>query len=515
MLDCHGSTRLTRRAAISMKFISLLLVINFFFDMGAWGLLFNALFSGGKGVFVFGLHTIFALFAATLISATIFIYEQAFMTADLDQPFSSTEIKNTRYRLRMPRGLRIFQRVVSKLVAPVILRFVVIIGAALITTQPVELMFFKGPIERRMHEESVRLESVVRHREYQDAKKKYHMEGMFSDVIKDKEAAIAERLNAERVVDALKSQRASAVSARDRAASQADYARRKIGAVPEEERDRWRRAYSAALQRKADQDQKVKDLESQIDDKQGVVAAKKESEQNAANQIKEQKDEAENEARLLNNWVADVRKTKPGMPPLSREGIGGQKWVFQDQSYDFFQQLRVLSDLRNARPARWPEGTTYQDRGLLVENSKREEKNAANGANGANTSDATAALIQEEIKKAEDEERLNAKIDEQFYTQAYWAIFGIAFVIPLLLLAFKLLQPQDLSDYYSNEAQRMYGNYDAILFAPPGEAAISQAAQYSPRFSPPEDAADLRVAPEDRRRQQEIRPQDYASEPLS
>ena len=81
-LDSYSTNLLTRRAVFSMQAIAVLLAVNFFFDLGAWWLLFNAVFSGGQGVFELGAHSLAALFASLLISIVIFIYEQQFMTTD-------------------------------------------------------------------------------------------------------------------------------------------------------------------------------------------------------------------------------------------------------------------------------------------------------------------------------------------------------------------------------------------------------------------------------------------------
>src|SRR5262245_6010518 len=82
-LDCYGPRLLRRRAVIAMKAFAVLLTVNFFFDLGAWGLLFNAIFGGGSGIFNLGLHSLPALIASLLISLAVVIYEQQFMTSDI------------------------------------------------------------------------------------------------------------------------------------------------------------------------------------------------------------------------------------------------------------------------------------------------------------------------------------------------------------------------------------------------------------------------------------------------
>src|SRR5262249_30648442 len=56
----------------------------------------------------------------------------------------------------------------------------------------------------------------------------------------------------------------------------------------------------------------------------------------------------------------------------------------------------------------------------------------------------------------------------------YWAIFGVAVIIPLLSLLFKLIMPSHLAYYYSSEWQAQQGNPWAMAM----EAGIASMKDY-------------------------------------
>jgi hypothetical protein len=399
-LDSYGSTLLDKSVAISMKAIAVLLIANFVFDLGAWWLLCNSIFSGGQGVFELGMHSIIALIVSLIVSIVIFIYERAFMTADI-----STQK--------------------SRFALPVLMRIAVILVAAAITTQPVELMFFKGPIEQRVHDESIRLEAITKLKDWQVAEKKTHLEGVSNYYTENQKKAEETNLREGKKLKDLKSELRSAEYSLTRAQNWLSGVRSRLSraekADDEEAKAYLSRQVTLAQDAVSSAIVKVDSVKQQISDQEIIVSSSEKDKEKAGDEVKQQVEKAVKESARVRDWIAVVRKSNRGQTVTE----SGGDWRFHDQIYDFFQQLRVLSDLRNARPARWPEA------------GKEDREALANTFNFKTPADEAA----------------EARIDATFYAYSYWAVIGIAFVIPILLLAFKLLQPQELRDYYSKRQQ--------------------------------------------------------------
>jgi len=396
-LDSYETSLLTRRAANTMKAFAVLLVVNFVFDLAAWWLLFNAVFSGGRGIFDLGWHSVVALIFSLLISSAIFIYEQQFMTAD---------ISNRKSRFAMP----------------IVLRVGVIVAAAFITTQPVELMLFRGPNERRVHEESIRLEAITRLKDSQDAQKKQTRKGVPPILLEDQKEAQDKKQQEEQKLRDLKNELQSAEQRLASAQGWLRSVRTQYNNAPTDKpeiKESLRLRIASAEAAVAAGNEKVSFLNQNIRDQQSSVDSSKRDLEAANIKVNDHVKSGVNEEGRVRNWIAQVRQSKRGVP------VKDDGWKFQDQTYDFFDQLRVLREMTEGRPTRWPEAS-QEDIDDLAKNFNF---------------------------MAPAEEVAEAQRDAKFYSYAYWAVFGIAFVIPALLLAFKLLQPQELRDYYSREKQ--------------------------------------------------------------
>ncbi len=417
LLDVNGNSLLTRRAAMEMKLIAVMLTINFLFDLAVWTLLWNMVFYAGK--LTIGFFTLIALFCGFLFAAIIFVYERQFMTADT-------------YR----RLLKVWW--------PVSIRLGVIAMAAVITTQPFEVMVFSGPIQRRVHDESVRVEAHSRLRALEEAQAKskgaigqkgtadyQNLEDTQSkrDQVHEqtnqfKAAAQAARADAQRAEAAIRSAQASAARARTEA--QAIAANRRLAAA----RSRYEQAQVAAN----DADAKAKISEE--DEKHWAEQADK-----ARTVIGSKEGLAEKDVKRLRDWITQIRNALPGQ--LVVENIAeSPKWQFQDQDYDFFQRLGVINDLYYGRPPRW----------LDINAEDRLKLSQSYSLSDADESD---PLVME-----------RRAADAHTFVWSYWAVIGIAAVIPLLLLALKGLLPIDLKLYYSLEAQQNAGHYESLRFRP-------------------------------------------------
>jgi hypothetical protein len=415
LLDVNGTSLLTRRAAMELKLIAVMLTINFFFDLAVWTLLWNMIFYAGK--LTVGPFTLASLFCGFLFAAIIFIYERQFMTAD------------TYHRWR-------------KVWWPVSIRLAVIAMAAAITTQPFEVMVFSGPIQRRVHDESVRVEAHSRLRALEEAQAKTKgsigQKGTADyqnlEDTQNKRDEVHERTNqlkaaAQAARSALQRAEASVRSAqvamsRARTAEQAAAAGRRLGAA----RSRYEQAQVAVNE--ADARAKV----SEDDEQHWTDQADK-----ARTVIGGKEGLAELDVKRLRDWITQIRNAKAG-ELVVENNTEPTKWQFRDQDYDFFQRLGVINDLYYGRPPRW----------LDINTEDRLKLSQLYTLSDADQSDPLTR------------ERRDA--DAHTFVWSYWAVIGIAAVIPLLLLALKGLLPVDLKLYYSLREQQAAGNYEALRF---------------------------------------------------
>jgi predicted nucleic acid-binding Zn-ribbon protein len=423
-LDVHDTSLLTRRAAIEMGYVALMLTIIFVFDLAAWTLLWNMIFHAGK--MQFGLLTPLAVFCGLIFAAMIFIYERQFMTADT--------YKRWRY-----------------VWWPVTIRLIVIAVAAAITTQPVEVMVFKGPIERRVHEESVRIEALSRLSALEKAQKETQGATGLKDTVAwaDNEDAKNKSEEARQTASALRSQRETEERNLRGAQAALSSARNALARA----RTQGQAAYAnSRIQSASTRIGQIQSNISSIDEKlRGSEDNEKywnEQHNAKSDELKKNEQAAKDDVRRLQNWIAQLRKSAPGEEVV--ENIDKTlKWEFQDQEYDFFQRLGVINDLYFGRPARWPDATA-EDRKKLADEYKLKD-------------------IGSDDKEAE----ARRMADAHTFMWSYWAVVGIAAVIPLLVLALKGLLPKDLKIYYSTEEQKAAGNYESWKFESKGGRLVA------------------------------------------
>lgn len=416
LLNVNGTSLMTTRAAMEIKLIAVMLTINFIFDLVVWTSLWNMVFYTGK--WVLGPRSVLAFFCGFLFAAIIFVYERQFMTADTYRRF-------------------------SKVWAPVSIRIAIIAIAAAITTQPFEVMIFSGPVERRIHEESVRVEALSRLRALEDAVVKTRgdtgLEGTIAaktleeakndlqkardattEFATDAQQARSDQRNAESSIRSAQQQ-----AARARTRGQAIAANRRLVAA----RERFENARSAGdrADAQAAESKKTEGLrEKDVAAAQGVIRGTEEL--------------AEKDVKRLQDWITQIRNAKPGARIVENRQET-PRWEYEDQDYDFFQRLGVINDLYYGRPARW----------LGINPEERVKLSKA------------YSLSEVDLNDALNRERMHA--DAKTFQYSYWAVIGIAAVIPLLLLALKGLLPVDLKRYYSTEAQKAAGNYEALRFS--------------------------------------------------
>jgi hypothetical protein len=334
---------------------------------------------------------------------------------------------------------------------PVLIRLGVIAAAAAITTQPFEVMVFNGPIQRRIHDESVRVQAYSRLRDLEDAQakskgavgqkgtadyknledteeRKTEVHDQLTQFRTDAQTARAEMQSAE---GAIRSALSAAARANTRA--QAASANRRLMAARSRLEQAQRDANTADAKVKVAEAEEIS-LTEQADKARGVISGKEGL--------------AEQDVQRLRDWITQIRNAQAGeFVTERREQL--PRWEFQDQDYDFFQRLGVINDLYYGRPARWLE-VPPEDRRKLYD---------------------LFSLSEDDESDSLTKERRAA--DAHTFFWSYWAVIGIAAVFPLLLLAFKGLLPVDLKLYYSTRAQQAAGNFEAIRFSMAGDLSAT------------------------------------------
>lgn len=395
-LDAYGSSLLSRRTVNAMGFGALLLTIIALFDFAAWTLLWNLIFHFGNVGEVTS-RTLLAAFFSLLFTGTVFIYEQQFFTADLS-------MKNGWEKVKIGTAIA--------------LRILIIAIAAIITTQPVEIIVFNGPIQRRIHEEAawaealkqvptlVKLNNELKERN-DERKKEKLIQAEKEKIEKNNEESIkAAKENKEAARNNLKTFESNYRPRIFSDKGPGGNRTRTIIQVDPEAVAAGREKHNAQLKEAIEQEKRA-------------MATKEEELKKAPQVVDDQTASKKFEHDELVQSLKNIWNAKPGT----------QVGNYNDPVTDFFQRLRVLRDLRHGTVHRWPATATDADRKLLAEEYKI----------------APTPATPDEI---------------ELYSLNYWITFGLSLIIPLLLIAMKFLLPHELRDYYSSDRQREAGNYD-------------------------------------------------------
>jgi len=457
-LDTFSTSLLGHRGRLEMKAAALVLLVVFLFDLGAWTLLFNTILQGE--LLKPGVWTPLAFLAGLLFAAMVVLYERQFLTADLSP------------------GWR-------QLAWPTLIRFLVIFGSALITAQPVELLFFRQAVTVRTHEEGIRqhvatqnehlkkinsLLAVQRqalndlHKTLQQEEEHARLVQVQEDLNKvqrEKAALEVQLAEATRKSDYFRAQEAVLLKKRD-AAFNAWQAARQVSREGEPTALKTRRAYeradasyrnairtkerwlSLASQHRTALGLTEADMNTLVADHKEVMEAyrrrRAELEQRiaeGARALREEEERVKRWARRLRELTPDelkvpVRETLSG---VNRESsFFGERvaFTYQKPSYNFFEQLRVVSDFTEGCPPKWV-GVSKAEMNDLATKFALRDSDGCIREKGA------------------------------VYRHSYWAIYAIALVIPLMVFATKLLMASELKIYYSAAAQAAAGNSDALI----------------------------------------------------
>jgi Domain of unknown function (DUF4407) len=441
-LDGWGDFLLDRRVAYELGAAACILLVVLVFELLAWSLLFNVLVHSAR--WTISPRTLLACLMAGVFGGGVFLFERSFITADL--------------------GERPAKKVLAYL-----LRLIVIFGSCIATSQPVELLVFGGAIETRLRDENALAEAV---RLVDERKRSERDAAVKSAGTIEKEELAGTKVNMDR--DYYKTARDDAAKQvlsyqeqvqRDKesvAARSAEVGRRRL--VVDQRRVQLARADAESH---AELAAAVGDAEAQLTAARSRLQSARDTQAASERQLAEAKIQQQSaeqrfgeaskayQARVdaaartqhgreelagkdrdeLQAWMHDVEDAVPGKD-VRRPKTG--TWL-KHKAADFTDRLRVLADLKEARPPQWPAA----DRAAVTK---------------------AADLFHLESPYAGEEPalRLRRQQARDLFRLTYWIAFIIAAVIPLLTLAFKLMASEEFRSYYSTTAQALAGNPDAI-----------------------------------------------------
>ena len=468
-LAVHGSWLLTNRGRVELTAISVVLIIIFLFDWMAWTLLFNAILS--SEILAWNQKTIFAAAAGTLFASVVMVYERQFVSSDTSLGWRKQAI-------------------------PILIRLVIIGTSAMITAQPVHLLFFREPILNRVHEEGIRSHALTILEKIDAVKiEKNQANDAISGMdnireCKNRESATQDLYDSQEREIELQSQLVSTKSSsqywkgeisrlsglvieaeaalRQELANlstttlQNDFIARKAAAEKAEEnfqsarlrRGNAEKKYQAARDKTytLGKDLEEEGLRTELWQERLADWDKKcaKLQQDTVNGWEERTDNLSRQTLVMKSWIQNLTSTSPEEADRQTTEIGGVPFTYRLPKYDFFAQLRVLHDLKAGEPPRWigSDGETIV-RGA-TELGLHFPKTCSSGM------DAEEVCSQEEISSWK-----SIQAQSKHFRWAYFAVYGIAIVIPALALAMKFLLPEDLVSYYSTRRQARAGNPEA------------------------------------------------------
>ncbi|HVR99886.1 MAG TPA: DUF4407 domain-containing protein [Thermoanaerobaculia bacterium] len=437
-LDVWGDHLLNRRAAREMGSAALLLAVVLAFELMAWSMLFNVLVHAAQ--WTIGPRTLLALLLGGIFAAAVFLFEKSFITADASE---------AQWRIVIAYAIRA----------------VVIVGSALATAQPIELLVFGGAIENRLYEENVLAEAVRQVGNFEDRQTKAR--GRSEEEIQKEVAGSGEYQtvqSTEKLYTAayqevleLEDDLTDAQGERTRTTERESYWQSELATAQRQRRSsnpaseyrvtRAVRNLDVARRRKATAQANLESVEERLGSARARLTT-------LADQLKAHRgnldkfvavERTQNQAEIQRNqallegiqdWMRFVQNARPGqVDPRTKSSL-------QARPADFTERLMVLDDLRNARPPLWP-ATTQKQRDLAVELFSVSDFKGP-----------TSPALEEA------RERMEQKAD--LFRAIYWVAFIMALVIPLLTVAFKILMAGELRAYYSTLAQARAGNPAAL-----------------------------------------------------
>jgi len=435
---------LTRRAALGMRNAAVVMLVVYIFDFCAWLLFFNSVFHSAEDVLKRdGLTILAGAFAFLLATATI-IYERDFFCHDPDE---------TRSR----RGWALT------------IRLTVIAVTALATASTVDVLLFRGPIRERIHQESVLSTLTAQWHKIEeqrtiagDAQKEFDA----ADEQAKKQREAQQVLDTKKEADAIELQRKGAAGQLQAAMNRTQQLAARIARQQNQLNETNPRdtkkvqeltqsvAYDKAVLDSTNQmlpilqtsnfqlSQQAASAIQRRDNAYTDLLKKRDALQKAAIDKKNAAERAERDLRV---FIEKLKDSKPGEPvrefgdgktpnraPDSREGL-----VARDRESNFFDQVRIIRDLMAGADPKWS--------GIDAVRAKT-----------------LADLFGIDYRAAKTDPERAAR-QQRMFNIAVAGVTGIGFMIPLLVLAMKLIAPLELRAYYSTGRQALAGNAEATL----------------------------------------------------
>jgi hypothetical protein len=444
-LDTAGDSMLTRRAALGMRNAAVVMLVVYIFDFCAWLLFFNSVFHSQDDVLKGDELTLLAGVFALLLSTATIIYERDFFCHDPDET-----------RRRRAGAL--------------IIRLTVIAVTALATASTVDILLFRGPIRERIHQESVLSTLTAQWHKIEEQQKiaadaQIEFEAAETQAKKQLEADKVKEANKE--VEAIQTQRKGAAGQLQSAVGRSQQLARDIARY-----ERQRSELDPARDGKRIQalTQNIDYLNRLLQSTQQMIPILQSSsfqlDQQHANAIQirdtaytellkkrdtlqqlatDKKNAAIRAERDLRVFIEKLKGSKPGEPvpefgdgktpnraPDGREGL-----VARDRESNFFDQVRIIRDLMAGADPKWS--------GI-----------------DATKAESLAGQFGIDYQAAKTDEK-RATRQQNMFNIAVAGVTGIGFMIPLLILAMKLIAPLELRAYYSTGRQALAGNAEATL----------------------------------------------------
>jgi hypothetical protein len=447
-LDVFGGSQLGRQAALALRFSALLLLVIVCFDLVAWTLLFNSIFHSSGDILDHDGWTAVAATFGVLIAAAIFIYERQFFTADTSDLLASPA-----------RFLAV--------TAAVAIRITILVAAALITAQPVELLVFREPLRQRTHEEAVREEVVTRVKQLAKLQEKLaalalqpaQLDAKMQGTKEDKELGLAKQ-RLQRATDTLASLRRQQVRAQNaltRLPQDSVSAAPLIAAL-----ERTIRSLNGPIARQASEvvaaERDVTLANTNFENRRRDISIGEVAQGNSFDQQKE----------MVHGYIDEVKKfgmKKPATLELPRldPKLAPVKFSYSFRGSHFFDQLRILEDRMEGRQARWPDGVAEDERAQLSHDyalghlAPQQEEAVVDGARQC------SLLPWSSQPPAGAGPEVEQRISEAcLFRRSYAVAYAIGMVIPLLVFAVKFLMPRELKHYFSVRQQAWAGHPEAL-----------------------------------------------------
>lgn len=409
-LHVYSETLLTKRVRIEMNFAAFILLIVSAFELLAWSFLFNAIFN--SDILYFGWKTIPAVLVAALFASAVLWFERQFLTNDESQ---------RRQALRAAA-----------------IRLIFIFAAGITTAQPLELLFFRKPVQKRIHEEGIRKEVVER---LNTTREDLAIEDKYGAETAERKARSVAQIQAE--LGNAERNRLGAELNLGGIRSMAQAEERLVGRLQKEmatatgpRAEDIRQRYSTAVIRFNRLSSEALRLEAQVTVLIREVARLQKERDTAESNEQQFTDERKESEKLTNerlrDWIRQLRRSEPAEHIIEDRAKTQEPWTYDDPEYDFFEQLHLVWLLAAGAPPRWLDGTP-------------------------------------KIRQTLENEHGFPPTGPYLGWQAHLilsiaACHIIAFFIPLLVLTIKIfLMPRDLQIYYSRRHQAEAGDHEAWL----------------------------------------------------